>query len=126
MKRARGNLDVICDGLAAVWSTQGREFVTFEVEGPGGPDADHWIQFLDGELNVRWPVHEEPATALASRGIALPRTAFAKWHVAGRNAAFDTGDAPLGEVARFVEALFERIVAGQSSFRVIARVERHA
>lgn len=126
MRRGPGNLDVVREGLAAVWSTQGREFVTFEVEGPRGPDADRWIQFLDGELNVRWPIDEEPVPALARRGIVLPRTALAEWHVAGRNAAFDTGDAPVEDVARFVVALFERIVAGEPSFRIVARVERHA
>ena len=47
-----GNLDTIRSGLAQVWDTQGRSFVTFEVGGRTGPDADRWIQYLDGELTV--------------------------------------------------------------------------
>ncbi len=119
------NLDVVRRGLAVVWDTGGRKFVTFEVEGRGGPDAERWIQYLDGELNVRWPLNEDPATALSSRGVALPAGAFVAWHVAGENAAIALGDADLDDVARLVVALFTRIVAPAAGFALSTRIDDH-
>jgi hypothetical protein len=119
------NIDVVRRGLAEVWDTRGRKFVTFEVLGRGGPDAERWVQFLDGELNVRWPLDAEPAAELARRGVTLPTGAFVAWHVAGVNAAIDVGDARIDDVARLVESLFEKVVAGEVGFRLGARVDDH-
>jgi hypothetical protein len=119
------NLEVIRDGLAEVWETRGRKFVTFEVEVRGGTDADRWIQYLDGELNVRWPLDEEPALALARRGVALPRGAFVGFGVPRENAVIEVGDALLEDVARLVEALFAQVVAGEPGFTLTSRVDLH-
>ena len=118
-----GRRATIRSALAEVWDTQGRKFTTFEEEGASGPQADRWIQFLDGELNVRWPLAEAPNTALPRCGVALPRGASVRWWVAGENALIDTGDAPIDEVAGLIEALFAQIVAPGSRNSVAARVD---
>jgi hypothetical protein len=112
-------------GLAEVWDTQGRKFVTFEPESDSGPQADRWIQFLDGELNLRWPLDEDPRTALVRRGVALPRGAGVRWWVAQQNALIDAGDAPIEDVAALIESLFVRIVARSPRDRIVARVDLH-
>ena len=119
------NLETIRRGLAEVWDTQGRRFVTFEVEGGSGPDADRWVQYLDGELNVRWPLGEEPGAALRRRGIELPRGAFVAWHVAHENALFGVGDVLLDDLAPFVEKLFAEFVAPGGRFRLVSRGDEH-
>ena len=120
-----GNRATIRRGLAEVWDTQGRKFVTFEHEDASGPSAERWIQFLDGELNVRWPLAEDPRTALARRGVMLPRGAAVRWFVANENALLDTGDAPIDDVADLIESLFARIVAPDAGARVVSRVDVH-
>jgi hypothetical protein len=118
-----GPLDVIRGGLSEVWASKGRTFATFEVEGRSGPDADRWIQYVDGRLNVRWPISEAPAGALASRGIAPPAGAFSSFHVPGESAIFEVGDARLDEVASFIDALFANIVAERRDYHVASRVD---
>jgi len=121
----QADLEVVLRGLAQVWDTRGRKFVTFETLGRGGPDSDRWVQFLDGELNVRWPLDAEPAVELARRGVALPAGAFVAWHVGGANAAISVGDARIDDVARLVVSLFEKVVADDVRFRLTARVDDH-
>jgi hypothetical protein len=117
--------DDIRRALAQVWDAQGRRFATFEaLAARGEPDPDRWVQYLDGELNVRWPIDEEPAVALPRRGVALPAGAFPSWHVVGRNAVFAVGDARLEDVALLVDRLFETIVAPDAA-GVAVRVEDH-
>src|SRR6185436_11650367 len=118
------NLDVIRNGLAEVWETAGRKFVTFEIDGRGGPDAGRWIQYLDGELNVRWPLDESPATELARRGVALPAGAFVGFWTAQESAIVEVGDVLLDDVARLVEALFAKVVAGETRFTVVSEERR--
>ena len=120
-----GNRDTIRRALAEVWDTQGRKFVTFEPEGASGPQAERWIQFLDGEVNVRWPLAEDPRTALPRHGVRLPRGAVVRWFVANENALIDAGDAPVEDVAELIETLFARIVAPSPSGRIVARVDVH-
>jgi hypothetical protein len=122
---AERNFDVVRRGLAEVWESRGRKFVTFEVAGRRGPDADRWVQFLDGELNVRWPLDAEPAVELPRRGVALPPGAFVSWHVAGSNAVIAVGDARIDDVARLVESLFAKVVAEDNGFRLQSRVDDH-
>jgi hypothetical protein len=124
-RHVSANLETIRRGLAEVWDTQGRKFVTFESRGRAGVDADRWVQYLDGEINARWALDEEPGPALARRGVALPRGAFVSWHVAGTNAVFGVGDLLLDDVARFIDELFAKFVAADSGCDVAARVELH-
>jgi hypothetical protein len=126
--RPRGvsaNFETIRSGLAEVWDSQGRKFVTFEAQSDAGTDADRWVQYLDGEINVRWAIDEEPGPALARRGIALPRGAFVSWYSAGSNAVFGAGDVLIDDVAHFIDDLFRKVVAGKSPCVVAARVELH-
>lgn len=123
--RSASDLETIRSGLAAVWETQGRTFVTFEARTRDGTDPDRWVQYLDGEVNARWPLEEEPGPALAKRGVTLPRGAFVAWHAAGENAVFGVGDVLLEDVARFVAELFEKVVAVGSRAGLAARVDRH-
>jgi hypothetical protein len=122
--RVRRNLEVIRTGLADVWTTQGRRFVTFEVE--DGEEDDRWVQYLDGELNLSWPFEEDLPTALARRAVALPAGAFCGWSAPGENAVIEVGDAKLDDVAVLVEALFDRVLAERKPFRVGAKVLDHA
>jgi hypothetical protein len=124
--RRASNLDVIAGALAGVWTSQGRRFATFEVAERPGNASDRWIQYLDGELNVRWDRDEEPAVALPRLAVALPRGAFLGWHQPRQNAVIEVGDVALPEVARLVLDLFEKVVAAGPGFRVAARVEDHA
>ena len=119
------NLDIIRGGLAEVWQTQGRKFVTFEAAGRGGSADGPWVQYLDGELNVQWNFDDEPAVFLAQRGVALPAGAFVSWYAAGSNAAFGIGDARIDAVAQFIDALFRRVLGAQSGAALVARVDSH-
>lgn len=119
------NRATIRRALAEVWDTQGRKFVTFEPEGASGPQADRWIQFLDGEVNVRWPLAADPHAELARRGVALPRGAAIRWWIPHENALVDTGDAPIDEVAELIEALFALVLATAPGDRLVARVDVH-
>jgi len=116
-------LDVVRRGLADVWDSGGRKFVTFEATRREGVDPDRWIQYVDGELNVRWPLDDEPALALPRLGVTLPAGAFPSWHVAGANAAIAVGDVRIEEVARLVVSLFEKIVDRDGGHGIAARVE---
>lgn len=120
-----GNRAEIRRALAEVWDTQGRKFVTFEPESSSGPQADRWIQFLDGEVNVRWPLAEDPGTALPRLRVTLPRGAAVRWWVPNENALIDTGDAPIDEVVLLIEALFARVVAPGEGTRLVGRVDLH-
>ncbi len=113
------------DGLVSVWDAQGRRFVTFEPDaGRGGGDArERFVQYLDGVLNLTWPLDEEPATALPRLGVALPRGAFVAFHAPGGTAQIAVGDVLLDEVAALVVALVERVVAPGGSAGLTARVE---
>lgn len=115
-------LDVIRSGLAEVWQTQGRSFVTFEAA-PGGEGEDAWIQYLDGELNLRWDRDEDPAVALARLGVALPRGAFVGYWTPRANAIIAVGDLLLDDVARLIHELFT--VLAERAARIIARIEAH-
>ncbi len=122
---ASSNFETIRDGLAKVWESQGRKFVTFEATSGAGTNPERWVQYLDGEINVRWALDEEPGPALARRGIALPRGAFVSWYAAGANAVFGVGDVLIDDVARFIDELFLNVVAKDSRCVVAARVELH-
>src|SRR5262245_15803732 len=119
-----GPLDVIRSGLAEVWSSQGRTFVTFEVAARSGSDADRWIQYLDGRLNLRWSLDEAPASALAARGVALPKGVFCSSWRPGDTAVLEVGDLLLDETASLVDALFEKLVADDPKYGVVARIDR--
>jgi hypothetical protein len=124
MTHVPDDLETIRRGLTEVWTTQGRKFVTFEpaARGAGG---DRWVQYLDGEVNASWPLDEEPAVALARRGVTLPAGAFAAWHTAGSNAVFAMGDASLDDVARFIAGLFVRVLGDGSATPLTGRVDDH-
>ena len=119
------DLETIRRALAEVWATQGRKFVTFEPAAAPGTGPDRWVQYLDGEVNASWPLDEEPAVALARRGVTLPTGAFVAWHTAGSNAAFAMSDAGLDDVARFIAALFARVLVGGGAAPLAARIDDH-
>ena len=119
------NVDIIRGGLAEVWETQGRKFVTFETAGRTGDADGPWVQYLDGELNVEWTSDDEPAVLLARRGVTLPAGAFVSWFAAGSNAVFGVGDARIDETARFIDALFVRVLHGESGAPLVARIDSH-
>jgi hypothetical protein len=119
------DLETIRRGLVEVWTTQGRKFVTFEPATARGGGAERWVQYLDGEVNAAWPLDDEPAVALARCGVALPAGAFVAWHAARSNAVFAMGDAGLDDVARFIAALFARVLADGARTQLAARIDDH-
>jgi hypothetical protein len=125
MSHATDDFETIRRGLTEVWATQGRKFVTFEPSSSRGAGGEGWVQYLDGEVNASWPLEEEPAVALARRGVTLPPGAFVAWHATGSNAVFAMGDASLDDVARFVSALLSRVLADGAGAPLAARVDSH-
>lgn len=122
----RRTRDDVRDGLAAVWDSGGRRFVTFEADDGGRPDPDRWIQWLDGEINLRWPRHDDPRTALPRLGVALPAGASVVWHVPGENACLGIWDTRIDDVADLVDALFRRVLGAPPAYRVAVRTETHS
>lgn len=124
-RRDSADFETIRRGLAEVWDSQGRKFVTFEPRDGAGTDADRWVQYLDGEINARWATDEEPGPALARRRVVIPRGAFLSWYVAGENAVFGVGDVLIDDVARFIADLLREVVAPSATAGIAARVESH-
>lgn len=118
------DLETIRAGLAGVWDTQGRKFVTFERTGRAGAASGPWIQFLDGELNVEWLRDDNPAVVLAARGVRLPRGAFVSWFAPNANAVIGLGDARIDETAACIAALFE-FLGGAAAGPLAARIDAH-
>ena len=122
----KDTLNQVRDGLLSVWDTQGRRFVTFEPDrgrGDGDDAAERWVQYLDGVLNLVWPLDEEPATALPRLGVALPPGAFVAFSAPGGTAQIAVGDVLLDDVAALVVALCEHVVAPGAAGRLTLRVE---
>jgi hypothetical protein len=122
VRRAR---EAIREGLARVWDSGGRSFVTFELLRDGRPDPDLWVQWLEGELNLRWPHDEDPRTGIARRGVPLPPGALVGTHVPGANAVVHALDARIDDVAEFVDAWFQRVLDADGRYEVEARVDPH-
>jgi hypothetical protein len=124
MRRAR---DAIREGLARVWDSGGREFVTFElVREPrsGKSDPDLWAQWIDGQVNLRWPRDDDPLTALPRLGVPLPPGALVASHDPGATAIVHAFDARIDDVAEFLERWFDRVLGAPPRFTVETRVDR--
>lgn len=123
MRRPR---DAIREALSRVWDSGGREFVTFELVGPDDrPDGDRWAQWLEGEVNLRWPLDEDPRTALPRLGAPPPPGAYVAFHAPGENVIVNVLDARIDDVADFLDRCFARVLARDVRYRVEARVEAH-
>ncbi len=107
------------DGLERVWSTQGREFVTFEAEG----NEDLWIQYLDGELNVRWPLTDALDSGLDRLGVSRPPGTLLLSVSPGSNAVLGVGALELDDVASLIDELFTKLLGTGGA--IVARVESH-
>jgi hypothetical protein len=116
----RATLDAIRRGLAEVWDTGGRSFVTFELEGEG----DVWVQWIDGQVNVRWPLDRDPAQELPARGVRLPRGAAIVSWTPGGTLHLGAWDVRADDAAELIESLFARVLAGSARFRLETRVDR--
>lgn len=118
--------DAMLAGLREVWSSGGRRFVTFELEGPDGrPDPDLWIQWLDGEINMAWPSDDEPAAELVRRGAPPPRGAAVTSWQPGQNVILGAWDARDEDVADFLDRVFVRIFDARRGYRVQVRIDVH-
>lgn len=123
MRRPR---DVVREGLARVWDTGGRSFVTFELVRDGRPDADLWVQWIDGEVNLRWPRDDDPRTAVPRLGVPLPPGAIVGSHTAGGNVIVHALDARIDDMAEFIDRWFQRVLDAGARYDVEARVDRQA
>ena len=110
--------DAIAKGLAEVWDTGGRRFVTFEIAG----DDDRWVQWIDGELNVRWPFDDDPATGLPRRGVRLPAAAAVRSFVAGGSLILGAWDLRAEDTADLIDGIFRRILADSTRYEVEVRI----
>jgi hypothetical protein len=124
MRHAR---DSIREGLTRVWDSGGREFVTFELmrdPAAGTADPDLWAQWLEGELNLRWPRDDDPRTALPRLGVPLPAGAFISFHTPGETVIVNALDARIDDVAGFLARWFECVFDAPPRFGVAVRVDR--
>jgi hypothetical protein len=122
----KATLQLVRDGLAAVWDSKGRKFVTFEAETSRSEAPELWVQYLDGELNLSWPEDDDPRTTLPRRGVTLPAGAFVTFHTPLGSAQIAVGDVVLDDVASLILELFERVLASATAFELTSRVEDHA
>ena len=120
MRRPR---DTIRDGLAQVWNSGGREFVTFELVRDGRADADQWVQWLDGVVNLRWPHDDDPRTALPRLGAPPPPSAVVGSHQPGGNAIVHAPDSRIDDVAEFIDRCFQRVLGAGARYEIAVRVE---
>ena len=116
------DLETIRGGLERVWHTQGREFASFELIRGGRPDPDLWVQYLDGELNLRWPLMDEPGQALGARGVPPPVGAFLLSFQPGANAIFAVGALVLDDLALWIDGLVREVLAGGEAHGIECRV----
>lgn len=104
----RSELAEIRSTLAAVWAPGSADFASFEVEGRRDGE-ERWVQFLDGQLNVRWPRPDDPRTGLAALGVRLPTGVRVAFHHPGQNCVLLCGDADVDTLASLVLELLERV-----------------
>jgi len=105
------HLTAIREVLDRIWTSQGREFASFEIVRGGRADPDRWVQYLDGELNVRWPFEAAPGSELPRAGIRLPRGVRVLSWFPGENAVLAAGDLRVDEVALLVADLGRLLAA---------------
>ncbi len=112
-------IEPIREALAAVWSSGGRQFVTFEA----GGDEDSFVQYLDGQLNIAWPLDDDPATTLAALGAPLPTGAFHLAWAPHATAHVAVGALLLDQVAAFVLALLQAVHELEPGEGVTVRID---
>ena len=93
------------DALSQVWDAGGRRFATFE----DLENEEHFVQYIDGQLNVAWPYDREPGDVLRSARVGLPGSAFVVSWTAFGTAQFAVGDLRLDDVAVFIIRLLTRV-----------------
>jgi hypothetical protein len=120
MRRAR---DAIREGLAGVWDSGGRTFVTFELVRHGRADPDRWVQWIDGQVNLAWPRDDDPAEALPRLGVALPPGACLVSHQPGSNVIVNALDVRIDDVAAFLDRWFQRVLDADPRSEVATRTE---
>ena len=121
----RGPRETIRDGLAQVWDSGGRSFVTFELVRGAGADPDRWVQWLDGDVNLRWPLDGDPRTELVRLGAPPPTGAIVGFHAPGGNVVVHALDARIDDVAEFIDRCLRRILGGGDAYTVAVRIEAH-
>jgi hypothetical protein len=93
------------EALSEVWGSGGRRFATFE----DADDENHFVQYLDGQLNVAWPRERSPEDALRSARVALPGSAFVISWTAFGTAQIAVGDLLLDDVAALIVRILTRV-----------------
>jgi hypothetical protein len=121
MRRAR---EAIREGLAGVWDSGGRTFVTFELLRHGEAAPDAWAQWIDGQLNLAWPRDDDPAAALARLGVSLPAGAYVESWQGGSNVIVNALDVRIDDVAAFLDRWFQRVLDAEPKYEVEVRTDR--
>lgn len=110
--------DDVLATLDRVWDTQGALFATFEA----AEDEDAFVQYIDGMLHVRWPFEDEVDDLLDEIELDLPEQAFIASEDVGHSLEIAVGDVLAPEIADFIVALFDRLLAPECE--VLSSVEQ--
>ena len=81
---------------------------TLESATPSG--AAVWIQALPGNVNMAYPLTDEPLELLRRRGVRGPSDIYLVEWAAGEYAAFGFGDTSPRDHASFVDQLFVKVL----------------
>jgi len=111
------HVELVRNALSEVWDAGGRRFATFE----DGDDDEHFVQYLDGQLNVAWPYDREPGDVLRSARVPLPGSAFVIAWTAFGTAQIAVGDMLLDDVAGLIVRIMTRVF---DAWEFDARVDR--
>ena len=72
--------------------------------------SEVWIQVLPGNVNMAYPLTDEPLELLRQRGVRSPPDLYLVEWVAGEYAAFGFSDIAARDHASFVDQLFVKIL----------------
>ena len=74
-----------------------------------------WIQVLPGNVNMAYPLTDEPLELLRQRGIRSPPDLYLVEWVAGEYAAFGFSDIAASDYASFVDQLFVKVLGSDDN-----------
>ena len=80
------------------------------IESATASGAAVWVQALPGNVNMGYPLTDEPLELLRRRGVRCPSDIYLVGWAAGEYAAFGFGDTSPRDHATFVDQLFVKVL----------------